>query len=490
MRTCSANRRSLSGSLISTGLLVCIASSIALVQQTSANADDRPNVVVIMTDDQRWDTLEVMPNVRDLLRRRGTLYRNAFVPNPLCCPSRVSTLTGLNSHVTGVYANRPPGGGFSMFDDRLSIATVLDAAGYRTLYVGKYMNGYPAGNYSYVPPGWDRWFSFATGEYYDYRAAEDGTRTRLYGWDPGDYSARVMTKKALSLIGSTRNPPFFLFFSATAPHGSTDGDDGSVNLPVPGPRDVGRFADIPAWRPSTFGARDDVSDMPLYLQGTTWNHEARDDVDLIRQRQLESLYSLDRQIGKLVRALPRDTLIIFLSDNGFLWGEHRWNSKFVPYEESIRIPMIVTWRGTVPHRVDRRLALNVDVVPTILAAAGLDPATPTGIDAATGGGVGPEGLDLLGPDRRDVFVLEAYNNDEGRVPGYCGLRTSDRWMYVRYWETDSPDNGFEDLYDVGNDPLQQDNLAVDADWDDKRRDLMALTKDLCRPVPPTYSWDG
>jgi arylsulfatase A-like enzyme len=489
MRTCSARRRSLSSSLISTPLLICIAFSIALVQHTSANAGDRPNVVVIMTDDQRWDTLNAMPNVRRLLRRRGTLYRNAFVPNPLCCPSRVSTLTGLNSHVTDVYANRLPEGGFHKFDDRLSIATVLDGAGYRTLYVGKYMNGYPGGNYSYVPPGWDRWFSFASAEYYNYRVAEDGTRTSLYGSDPGDYSARVMTRKALSLIRSTRNPPFFLFFSATAPHGSPDGRKGTVNLPVPGPSDVGRFGDIPAWRPPTFGSRDDVSDMPLYLQDIAWDPE-RDKVDLYRQRQLESLYSLDRQIGKLVRALPRDTLIIFLSDNGFLWGEHRWKSKSVPYEESIRIPMIVTWRGTVPHRVDKRLALNVDVVPTILAAAGLDQATPTGIDAATGGGVRPEGLDLLGPDRRDVFVLEAYNNGEGQVPGYCGIRTADRWMYARYWETDSPDNGFEDLYDIGSDPLQQDNLADNPKWDDRRQELMALTRDLCRPAPPTYSWGG
>ena len=122
----------------------------------------RPNIVLVLTDDQRWDTVSAMPNVTNRLVRPGVDFRNAFASNPLCCPSRVSILTGRYSHSTGVFSNRPPHGGFASFRDRATIATRLRAAGYRTAYMGKYLNGYA--NNTYVPPGWDRWLAFANVE--------------------------------------------------------------------------------------------------------------------------------------------------------------------------------------------------------------------------------------------------------------------------------------------------------------------------------------
>jgi N-acetylglucosamine-6-sulfatase len=478
----------------STILLALVAAAIVvhLLAAGPASAARRPNVVVIMTDDQRFDTLHAMPNVRELLRHEGTYFKNAFVPNALCCPSRVSTLTGLYSHTTGVYGNRPPSGGFDSFDDSVSVATVLNEAGYDTWYVGRYLNGYIGGvdeNHSYVPPGWDRWFVMPSGSYFRYEVSADGTRVGPYGKRPRDYAARVMTRTALGYMdASTERRPFFLFYSATAPHASAFRERGA-RVPVPLERDVGRFRSLPPWRPPTYGNRDDVSDMPDFIRRRAWRprHERR--VDIFRQRQLESLASLDRSIGRLLERVPRNTLVIFLSDNGYLWGEHRWRSKRVPYEESIRVPLVVSWPGRVPQRVDRRLALNVDVVPTILGAARVDPRTPTGIAARTDRPVRPEGLDLLGDERREAFLLEFRDGETEAVPGYCGVRTSNDWTYVRYWSQEPEDRGFEELYDVARDPLQERNLASRVRWDEQRTALRTLAQDLCRPEPPGYSWD-
>lgn len=483
-------RRPTSG-VLACALLATIAIATQLAGQVAADAARRPNVVVILTDDQRYDTLWSMPNVRSMLMDRGVYFPNAFVPNALCCPSRVSILTGLHSHTNGVYWNGPPRGGFAAFDDRASIATVLDDAGYRTGFVGKYLNGYVGAsydNYGYVPPGWDRWFAVPTGSYYDYQAASDGAKTGIYGTDPGDYSARVMTRVARSFVETASGDPFFLFYSAAAPHSSPRPTE-EGKAAVPGPMDVDTMSLLPTWRPSSYGTWDDVSDMPQYIQRHGWGSKTGERVDLLRQRQLESLASLDRQIGRLLEALPANTLVIFLSDNGYLWGEHRWTSKQVPYEESIRIPLIVTWPGRVPQGVDSRLALNIDVVPTILAAVGSSPGTPTGVDAASGLPVAPEGLDLLGEERRPAFVLEhgTQKHGSGAVPGYCGVRTAG-WMWVRYSDAGSDDDGFVEMYDVVSDPLQQHNLADVAAFAPERRGLRALAKDLCAPTPPGFSW--
>lgn len=472
-------------------LLATIVIATQLVGPVAADAVRRPNVVVILTDDQRFDTLWAMPNVRSMLMDRGVYFPNAFVPNSLCCPSRVSILTGLHSHTNGVYWNGPPGGGFAAFDDRASIATVLDDAGYRTGFVGKYLNGYVGenyDNYGYVPPGWDRWFAVPTGSYYDYRAASDGVKTGIFGTAPGDYSARVMTRVARSFVDTASDEPFFLFYSAAAPHSSPRPAE-EVKAAVPGPRDVDTLSLLPTWRPSSYGTWDDVSDMPQYIQRHGWGEQTVERVDVLRERQLESLASLDRQIGRLLEGLPGNTLVIFLSDNGYHWGEHRWTSKQVPYEESIRIPLIVTWPGRVPQGVDPRLALNIDVVPTILAAAGASPSTPTGVDAASGLPVASEGLDLLGEEGRSAFVLEhgTQKHGSGAVPGYCGVRTSG-WMWVRYSDAGSDDDGFVEMYDVVSDPLQQHNLADVAAFASERRGLRAMAKDLCAPTPPGYSW--
>ena len=154
---------------------VSVTASTTTIQPSKAEPQS-PDIVLIVTDDQRWDTLGEMPGLRRTVRAHGMTFREAFVVNPLCCPSRASILTGAYSHTTGVYTNVPPDGGVAAFDDRSTLATWLDDAGYRTAFVGKYLNGYAKP--WYVPPGWDRWVAFLRGPspYYDSDMSVNGRR--------------------------------------------------------------------------------------------------------------------------------------------------------------------------------------------------------------------------------------------------------------------------------------------------------------------------
>ena len=162
--------------------------------------------MLILTDDQRFDTLWAMPTVRSELVANGIEFSNGYVSNPVCCPSRSSILTGQYSHSTGVYTNHPkqPYGGFPAFHDSSTVATWLHGAGYRTALLGKYLNGYGD---SYVPPGWDHWFvTWDGGAYFDYTANEDGV-LRSYGSDPQDYGTDVLIDQATGFIRSTERRP-------------------------------------------------------------------------------------------------------------------------------------------------------------------------------------------------------------------------------------------------------------------------------------------
>jgi N-acetylglucosamine-6-sulfatase len=212
--------------------------AFGIVGRAHAQVADRPpNIVVILTDDQRWDALDatIMPRLSArLVEGHNAVYlRNAFVSNPVCCPSRVSILTGRYSSSTGVYNNTGSftgpggtgGGGFSSFDDDPSvnptIATDLHAAGYATAMIGKYLNKFnPKTMYTYVAPGWDTWFATKNGAYHRYYVA-DGTSATFYPGGRANYSSVVFADRAVSFIDdqAAADTPFFLYLSTTAPHG-------------------------------------------------------------------------------------------------------------------------------------------------------------------------------------------------------------------------------------------------------------------------------
>lgn len=450
----------------------------ALVAQAGAPAraqaptPDAPStIVLVVTDDQRSDTLWAMPTVRAELVRRGASFPDAFVVNPICCPSRATILTGRYSHSTGVYRQVPPYGRFEWFRDGSTLATWLHDAGYTTGLFGKYLDGYQhAGLTGYVPPGWDRWVAFIHAQYYGYTLSVDGA-VRRYGEAPEDYSTTVLAETAASFIRETSGP-LFLYLAPAAPHGPA----------TPAPGDEGAFRDLPPWRPPSFN-EEDVSDKPAWVQGLhPLGRERVEHVDALRRNQHASLLAVDRMVGELIRALREtgrlaDTLFIYTSDNGILWGEHRWRRKEAPYEEAIRVPLVVRWDagGVVPGSRPEVLAANVDLAPTIADAVGI-PAP------------GAEGLSLLPALRGEPATLRTdllieHLAGANPVPTYCAVR-SRRWMYVRYAD------GAEELYDLRADPYQLENLAGEPSVAPVLRERRARLAELCDPPPPGYAEDG
>lgn len=429
---------------------------------------DRPDVVQILTDDQRWDTLAEMPIVEEDLVGHGISFERGYVSNPLCCPSRASILTGRYSHSNGVYTNQngQPYGGFRAFDDRSTVATWLDEAGYRTAMLGKYFNGYEG---PYVPPGWDRWFAtYRNGAFYDYLATDDGT-VKTYGSDPTEYGTTVLAGEAVRFIESTpRDTPLFMYFAPHAPH--------EPAMPAPGDRRA--YTDLQPWRPRSYDEAD-VSDKPEYIR-----NQARLDavkgaqIDEFRRSQLASLMGVDRAVGTIVDTLEEtdrlaNTMIVFTSDNGMLWGEHRWGTKLVPYEESIHMPFVVRFDAMIPSpRTDDRLVLNIDLAPTFADLANVSTRREDGMSL----------VPLFGGEAtpwRTDFLLEHMQHSTGGVPTYCGVH-SERYVYVRYR------TGEQELYDLERDPAQMANLVGHDGYARIRRELRQRLGELCDPPPTGY----
>jgi N-acetylglucosamine-6-sulfatase len=437
---------------------LALLAALGLASPTSA----APNVVLIVTDDQRWDTISAMPTVQSQLVGEGITFTNAFAVNPLCCPSRASILTGLYSHSTGVWTNA----GFGRFDDRSTIAVHLRRAGYRTAFVGKYLNNY---NSTYVPPGWDRWVALVPSNavnYFSYGLNVDGTIVAR-GDAPGDYSTDVLAAEAESFIRSASvNRPLFLLVAPYAPHGPA----------TPAPRHAGSFPGMDPWRPVSHN-EPDVSDKPSWLRAV----EPLADpsvVDDFRRRQYQSLLSVDDAVGRILDALAdtgrlEDTLVVFTSDNGFLWGEHRLFGKVVPYEESIRVPLIVRHdRALGAPRIEQRQALNVDLAPTIAAYAGRSL-------RAEGRNLRPV-IERRPVSWRTSFLVEGRNYPAFPSPSYCAIRGS-RYMYAAYATRE------EELYDLQLDRRQLTNRVGDpalSGWLDTMRRLLLAR---CNRPPPGLS---
>jgi arylsulfatase A-like enzyme len=430
----------------------------------------QPNIVVLLTDDQRWDTLSYMPNVQSELMNHGVTFSNAFVENPLCCPSRSSFLTGNDSHTTGVYGNNPPNGGFESFQDGSTLATWLHDAGYRTALVGKYLNNYESTRGMYVPPGWTDWRAFSSRpRYFDYKLSVDGTATEAYGSAPEDYSTDVITSIADDEIRSASpQDPLFLWVTPYAPHGPF----------TPAPRDAGSLNGIEPWRPPSFDERD-VQDKPAYIQALPRIDAAElARLDFIHQSQLESLGAVDDAVDTLTTALQEtgrlsDTIFIFASDNGFMWGEHRREDKVVPYEESIRVPLVIRWdRLAASARTDAHLVENIDLAPTLVEAA----------DAAGGPFDGRSLMPLLTGDSdswRKHMLIEHDGPEEGNVPAYCADRTP-KEIFVHYA------TGEEEYYPLGPraDPYERTNKVTFPKFQPRIAALRNVLRGMCDPLPP------
>jgi N-acetylglucosamine-6-sulfatase len=425
---------------------------------------DAPNILLINTDDQRWDTLWAMPRVQKLLVEHGVDFSHMFVSNSLCCPSRTSTLTGDYSHTTGVYRQEPPFGAFQWFRDRSTIATWLHDRGYATALFGKYVDAYQsAAHHGYVPPGWDRWMAFVRSKYYNYGLTIDGV-THHYGSAPSDYATNVLGDAAVSYLSTVRSP-FFVYYAPPAPHFPA----------IPEAKYADMFSDLPPWRPPNYDEAD-MSDKPAYMRALPpLSASTKAAIDEFRLDQFRTLQSVDVQVGRMIDVLRRtdrlhDTMIIFMSDNGIAWGEHRWDKKEVPYDESLHVPLVIRDDAMhlTPHTDDHVVA-NIDIAPTIADAVGF----PV---AADGRSLVPllQGTDAT-PWRRDLLLEHVRGTND--VPTFCGLRSTD-YLYVRYA------TGEREIYDLRADPYELNNLAGTPAGEAVEPELTARLAELCNPPPP------
>ena len=348
----------------------------------------RPNIVLVLTDDQDLllGSLEFMPLLQARMADQGMTFSNFFVSQSLCCPSRVTLLRGQYTHNHKVFNNLPPDGGFekayALGLENATFATALQGAGYRTTLIGKYLNGYPlASNPTYIPPGWDEWFAPTTNSAYgsyNYTVNDDGVLV-TYGGQREDYITDVLTREAISFITRTTTQaptvPFFVALNFYAPHGPA----------VPAPRHYNLFPNARAPRTPSFNEAD-MSDKPGFMQDyppLTVDEILAIDRDY--RKRLQSLQAVDQGIDALVTTLQfvgqlDNTYIVFASDNGYHMGQHRMlQGKATPYEEDIRVPLIVRGPGVPAGSVRRAMTSMVDLAPTFADIAGaVLPVTPDG----------------------------------------------------------------------------------------------------------------
>jgi arylsulfatase A-like enzyme len=409
----------------------------SLVPSRATPADRRPNIVLIVTDDQSFDSLPhdppAMPALQSMLddpSDHWVTFPNAFISTPLCCPSRATILTGRYSDHTGVRTNFDG----HLLDESSTVATWLHDSGYHTGLIGKYLNHYPFGS-PYVPVGWDRWLAKTQAEqataYYDYVLVDQGFVVP-HGDLPEDYSTSVDAAAAVDFIrAAPADRPFYLELTPTAPHRPW----------TPAPGDAGADAQMPILEPPSVG-EEDVSDKPAWVRALApFDAERRLQLHEIHRRAFETLLGVDRLVSGVVRALTDrgvldDTVIVFMTDNGFSFGEHRWVGKTCPYEECIRTPFAVRYPWA-PSATDPHFVSNVDLAPTFADLAGVEPGGPVDgrslvplLDALRGG--------HLAAWRRAVLL--EYVGD-AHIPGWTAIRTAD-FLFVEY------QTGERELYDL------------------------------------------
>ena len=428
---------------------VLVASVIVLVtvigSVRSAAAAERPNIVFVLTDDLDSKSMKYLDGLRHTMGQNGTTFQRAYVSDSVCCPSRATVLRGQYPHNHGIRGNVPPEGGHDKFrstkEDKSTVATWLNDAGYQTKFVGKYLNGY---NETYIPPGWDEWFGWL-GKYRTKQINDDGkvlnvkgNDTDLFADESVDYIRRA----------SKHSKPFFLSVWTRAPHQPA----------IPAPRYENRFQNTALPRPPSFDEAK-VKDKPRFIR----NMPRLSDKKVSKMRRLNrgrlaSMLSVEDLLKRVVGTLKNtgeldNTYIFFTSDNGYHLGEHRMmQGKRTAYEEDIRVPLMVRGPGIPANRVLKQRVLNNDLAPTFARLAGVKP--PAFVD---GKSMVPL-LDASPPSVsswRTGILTENWRTEAVRgaseAPTYKALRTKN-FSWVKYV------NGERELYDMRKDPNQLKSL--------------------------------
>ena len=382
--------------------------SIGEVGESVPTSNHQPNIILFLTDDQRQDSLGLMPAVQDL-QAQGVTFQNSFVTTPLCCPSRASLLTGQYAHNHGIFKNfADEGGGFPNFDDDETLAVWLDEAGYETALIGKYLNDYDAASLV-IPQGWDHWVGQDDNGQYGYELNVNGV-LETHGSSEEDYSPHVLTDYALDFLEATEGP-FFMVFSITVPHAPADPPPGSTCV---------------------------------------WTN--------VWERRDCSLEAADAALAELMTAAPADTIFVYTSDNGFIDHEHGRNrGKNCPYDECLRVPLVLRYPGVVPGSISTKFALNLDLTATIVSWASAIP------------GHTLNGQSLITATREQfMFEMEQEGAVQGRIEGARWRK----WKYI-VWP-----NGAEELFNMQRDPGELKNIASRARQQDVLADMRQRLEEL------------
>jgi N-acetylglucosamine-6-sulfatase len=452
--------------------------------RAAAQPVSRPNVVVILLDDLDQRTAQSMAGAQRLAAE-GRSFPNYIVTTPGCSPSRATFLRGQYTHNHGVLRSNGKTGGFQRFhdtgDEESTIATWLQAAGYRTGHFGKYFNGYPGDlPPTYVPPGWTDWRANTVGadgqnnrNYYRYTLNENGTVV-AYQDRKSSYATDVNARQAQEFMrGSVEaGQPFFAYLPLRAPHSPAQ----------PARTDIGAFYGADLSRSPAFD-KADVSDKPVWIQRTSpITPEKQAAIDEFQRARLETLLSVDRLIDSTIATLEElgqldSTYLIFTSDNGYHLGEHRQAmEKGTPYEESINVPLIVRGPGIEPGSIETRLVSGADLAPTIADLAGAEP--PDFVDGRSirpllNGTATPWRDGVLARTFREPSTLvyvegalqfreapvtvdeesDEEQDDDPKQPQWMALRTENS-LYAEFA------TGEREYYDLVADPWQLDNAAA------------------------------
>lgn len=443
--------------------------------------DKRPDVIVVMTDDQRVGSQKGMPFLWDTLREQMTYYPNAAVPTNNCCPARSSFLAGQLSHTTGVWDNTAagPSGGWHKFEtsgyERKTIAVALRNRGYRTVLLGKYLNQYSVYNDPLVdkPPGWSdfRTYVTSTGGYW--------SPPHPIADVPEGYTTDTLGDAAAETIAATpTDQPLFLMYTPYAPHAPANAGPYKGTAAATG--NLRRMRVGGRWGNPAIG-EPDRSDKPPHNRALPGLR--RDDgpgipfpkVRRVTEAQADTLMGVDANLRKIVTAQQQlrnwdNTILVYLSDNGVAWGDHALFDKTTPYRLTDGIPLLMkypSWANQ-PPRTDSRLINQIDVTTTIAAL--------------TGARLKTAGYSAVRRPKRTGLLMDSPQSKRGYAywhPSYCGWRTK-KALYVRSGD------GNEELYDYAVDPYELTNRATNPRYAPMKARMSVATHLACDPAPPGY----
>jgi len=447
-------------------LLLCAGAADLIPAPRSAQASGqpqsarRPNIVFILTDDLSINLLPFMPQLAEV-RKQGTTFTNYFVTDSLCCPSRSSIFTGKLPHNTGVFKNAGADGGYEAFNAHGNVsqtfAVALQKAGYKTAFLGKYLNGYlpvKAG----PAPGWDEWDVAGNGyKNFDYNLNQNGAIVP-YGSDPQSYLTDVVSRLGRDFIRKAGSNPFLIEIATFAPHAPY----------IPAPRDANEFIGLQYPHTPAFAARPDGT-APTWLKSIPELEPQK--INHMRhafRMRAQSVLAVDKMI-KDIRALLAElgeadnTYIVFSSDNGYHMGEYSLRpGKMTPFDTDINVPLIVMGPGVRKGAIVREIAENIDLNPTFVDLAGaVPPGTPDGhslVPLLRGMAaedwrrmalIEHHGMPIVDPADPDAPELHSAN-----PPTYEAIRMAGA-MYVEYALTDPC------YYDLAKDPYELHNIAAE-----------------------------